>query len=61
VRIACFVRMARLFDSATICSMRVIAVPLGAVMTRGASPGTTPKVVRFFCCHANDAVVVCTH
>jgi hypothetical protein len=53
--------MARLFDTATICSMRVIAVPLGAVMTRGANPETTPKVVRFFCCQANDAAVVCTH
>ena len=41
--------------------MRVIAVPLGAVMTRGASPETTPHVVRLFYCQTNDAVVVCTH
>jgi hypothetical protein len=52
--------MARLFDTTAICAMRVIAVRLGAVMTRGASPETTPKVVRFFCCQANDAAVVCT-
>ena len=30
-------------------------------MTRGASPETSPHVVRLFCCQANDAVVVCTH
>ena len=35
--------------------------PRGAVMTRGASPETTPHVVRLFCCQTNDAVVVCTH
>ncbi len=35
--------------------------PWGTVMTRGASPRTTPKVVRFFGCQANDAAVVCTH
>jgi hypothetical protein len=55
------VRMARFFDTAVVCSMRVIAVPQGAVMTRGASPETTPHVVRLFCCQTNDAVVVCTH
>jgi hypothetical protein len=35
--------------------------PRGTVMTRGASPETTPHVVRLFCCQANDAAVVCTH